>query len=253
MLGFLSLQAAILVHTGAPARASWAAPRRSTTNNASALRQSSACRNACVPPKPFPLPSLNPDPRRTGAAWLSPLHLPAAELGMTAAAAVMPGGSSPRSGAAASAGSAAAVAPATSSSSKGPFIFNPYAARRQGASAAAAAQAALPEWVRVPLCLHPLPSPTCSFAAAAAAACCPTIAVLSIPCMRPQFIRHMCTHMHGCWYLFPFPCPSPPPLQSLACLTAYLHARLSACSSSRLPAFLPARCVEMRAGLRSHW
>jgi hypothetical protein len=34
-----------------------------------------------------------------------------------------------------------------SSASAGPFIFNPYAAKRKGASAAAAAEAALPEWV----------------------------------------------------------------------------------------------------------
>jgi hypothetical protein len=31
----------------------------------------------------------------------------------------------------------------------GPFIFNPYAAKRQGQTAAAAAEAALPEWVGV--------------------------------------------------------------------------------------------------------
>jgi hypothetical protein len=34
-----------------------------------------------------------------------------------------------------------------SSGNAGPFIFNPYAAKRKGASAAAAAEAALPEWV----------------------------------------------------------------------------------------------------------
>jgi hypothetical protein len=41
----------------------------------------------------------------------------------------------------------------SSSSNAGPFIFNPYAAKRQGASAAAAAEAALPEWVSEASCM----------------------------------------------------------------------------------------------------
>jgi hypothetical protein len=67
-----------------------------------------------------------------GAACLQPLHLSAGEMAQPGSAAAA--GSRKAEGAAAAAG---------------PFIFNPYAAKRKGASAAAAAEAALPEWVSI--------------------------------------------------------------------------------------------------------
>jgi len=70
-----------------------------------------------------------------GPACLQPQHLAAALSGD-------PGG-----GGAASNPSSSSLKRLEGAAGSGPFIYNPYAAKRKGESAAAAAQAALPEWV----------------------------------------------------------------------------------------------------------
>lgn len=70
-----------------------------------------------------------------GSPSLQPIHLASADLRSTAAGSGSNAGGGLRRS-------------ETNASSHGPFIFNPYAAKRKGASAAAAAEAALPEWVR---------------------------------------------------------------------------------------------------------
>ncbi|KAF6256009.1 hypothetical protein COO60DRAFT_151357 [Scenedesmus sp. NREL 46B-D3] len=81
-------------------------------------------------PGPGPGPQVQLKRVLPGPPCLQPLHLSATDMA--------PAGSASAPGSKKGEGSSA---------NAGPFIFNPYAAKRKGASAAAAAEAALPEWV----------------------------------------------------------------------------------------------------------